>query len=333
MLKDKDVQLCINSGADITLISQDFLQSLCRLPKLKTGMKMNLLALTNNAKIIGYVVLGVFFHTREGKVLECEEEAYIVPGMKVPVLLGEDFQKNYNMSIHHYKEGVHLSTPVGTDRHEVDAFNEPHVDKGFEVYRVESRQDRQRTAVVSKIQKARRDARLAGLPSEELEGEESLEYIRAAEDVWIQPDVSKKVRLDRDFSGKEVWLVEQLTINMKEGFYRAGSSLLRSEDPFLHIANVSTMRQCIRQGDILGILRDPDKYLDQTAPESEAQCDTFALLIQKLAKGSASEKDPLANPSSHRTSQRTMPQARTRMKWEAPKQRKSLFRKHSLHPN
>jgi hypothetical protein len=104
-------------------------------------MKMNLHALTNNAKIVGYVVLSIFLHTKRGYVLECEEEAYVVPGMKVPVLLGEDFQKNYNVSVHRYEKGVHLSIPIGTELHEVDTFNEPHLDKGFEVHRVESQQE------------------------------------------------------------------------------------------------------------------------------------------------------------------------------------------------
>ena len=257
---------------------------------------MNLHALTNNAKIIGYVALSVFMRTKKGKVLELEEEAYVVPGMQVPILLGEDFQKNYNVSIHRYEEGVHLSIPVGTEMHEVHAFNEPHVDKGFEIYRVKSLRDRQRAAVVSEIQRTRRDACLAGLPSEELDGKESHEYVRAAEDVWIAPDASKKVRLAGDFSGKEVWLVERLTINTKKGFYGTGTSLLRSEDPFLHIANISATRQQIRRGDVLGILRDPDKYLDQNTPEQEAQRKAFALLVQKLAKGSAPEKEALGKP-------------------------------------
>ena len=38
--------------------------------------------------------------TRDGNVLEFEEEAYVVPGMNMPILLGEDFQVNYDVLIH-----------------------------------------------------------------------------------------------------------------------------------------------------------------------------------------------------------------------------------------
>ena len=80
-LRDKDVQLCLDSRADVTPISQEFWRSLRCTPKLKTGIKMNLHALTNNAKIVGYMVIHIFVWSSEGKVLEFEEEVYVVPGI------------------------------------------------------------------------------------------------------------------------------------------------------------------------------------------------------------------------------------------------------------
>lgn len=132
------MQLRLDSGADVTLISQEFWQSLRSTPKLKTGIKMNLHALTNSTKIVGYVVIHVFMRSLEGKVLDFEEEAYVVPGMRVPILLGEDFQKNYNILVHRHEGGVHLSLPAGGASHEIPAFNKPQVNKGFEVFKVET---------------------------------------------------------------------------------------------------------------------------------------------------------------------------------------------------
>ena len=37
--------------------------------------------------------------SEEGILLESEAEAYIVPGMTVPILLGEDFQLNYEVGV------------------------------------------------------------------------------------------------------------------------------------------------------------------------------------------------------------------------------------------
>ena len=71
-------------------------------------------------------------------MLDFKEEAYVVPSMKVPILLGEDFQKNYNILVHRYEGGVHLSLPAGGASHKISAFNEPQVNKGFEVFKVET---------------------------------------------------------------------------------------------------------------------------------------------------------------------------------------------------
>jgi hypothetical protein len=42
------------------------------------------------------------------RVLEFIEEAYVIPGMNIPVLLGEDFQVNYEISILRLVQGACL---------------------------------------------------------------------------------------------------------------------------------------------------------------------------------------------------------------------------------
>jgi hypothetical protein len=44
----------------------------------------------NNVRILSYINLTILMIARMGKVLEFEEEAYVVPDMNVPILLGED---------------------------------------------------------------------------------------------------------------------------------------------------------------------------------------------------------------------------------------------------
>ena len=41
-----------------------------------------------------------------------------------------------------------------------------------------------------------------------------------------------------------------------------GSSLVRAEDPFIHVTNITSTRIRVQGGDIMGILRDPKMYLD-----------------------------------------------------------------------
>jgi hypothetical protein len=108
MLLSSPVQLCLDLGADITLILEDCYNALEHWPKLQKGMKLNLFELTNQAKILGFINLWIFMPMAGNRVLEFIEEAYIIPGMNVPVSLGEDFQVNYKISVLRSVQGMYL---------------------------------------------------------------------------------------------------------------------------------------------------------------------------------------------------------------------------------
>lgn len=131
---DPTVSLRLDSGADITLISEEFWRSLKAPPKLQQGMKLWLYALTNEARILGYVMLKIYIPTQDGTLLEMETEAYVVPGMKVLVLLGEDFQVNYQISVHRRNSETKLSIEANRETFWAPASSGPNtIDKGFEI--------------------------------------------------------------------------------------------------------------------------------------------------------------------------------------------------------
>jgi hypothetical protein len=107
-LSSSHVQLRLDSGADITLISRDCYKALEHWSKLQKGMKLSLFELTKQAKILGFINLQIFMPMADGRVLEFVKEAYIIPGMNVPVLLGEDFQVNYEVSVLRMAQEMHL---------------------------------------------------------------------------------------------------------------------------------------------------------------------------------------------------------------------------------
>ena len=53
--------LVADSGSDITLISQNALNSMENFPKVKTGQKINLVQVTGSSKISGYVTVPLYF--------------------------------------------------------------------------------------------------------------------------------------------------------------------------------------------------------------------------------------------------------------------------------
>ncbi len=88
----------VDSGSDITLISQMALQTLTSRPKICMGQKINLIQVTGNSTISGYVNINLFFEMKEGPI-KMNVDAYIVNGMTTPFILGNDFADQYSISI------------------------------------------------------------------------------------------------------------------------------------------------------------------------------------------------------------------------------------------
>ena len=99
-LENGVVDLRLNSCADVTLISEDFFQSLKGAPKVMQGMRMQLWQLTDkDSSLKGFVRIPITMQSEEGILLQSEVEAYIVLGMTVPILLGKDYQLNYEVGV------------------------------------------------------------------------------------------------------------------------------------------------------------------------------------------------------------------------------------------
>ena len=77
-----DVKARLDSGADITLISEEFWKSLTNLPRLREGMRMKLYHLTGGAKVLGYIKTELYATALDGSIVSFELEAYVVRNMK-----------------------------------------------------------------------------------------------------------------------------------------------------------------------------------------------------------------------------------------------------------
>lgn len=99
-MQEREIDLRLDSGADISLISHDFLSSLKVKPAIRQGMKMKLWQLTSkNESLAGYITLPLFVEAEDGTILESKFEAYVIPGMSVDILLGEDYQLCHEISV------------------------------------------------------------------------------------------------------------------------------------------------------------------------------------------------------------------------------------------
>ncbi|KAK0185768.1 hypothetical protein F5146DRAFT_937614, partial [Armillaria mellea] len=89
-----------DSCMDINLLSLEYYRTMVNPPSIRKGTKINLWQLTNkHSKIEGYVSVPIFTLSENGELIETEVEAYIVPQMSVPILLGKDYQLNYELMV------------------------------------------------------------------------------------------------------------------------------------------------------------------------------------------------------------------------------------------
>lgn len=108
----------IDSGSDITLISDLIYKSLSNPPKKQMGRRINLVQVTGSTSIDGFITLPIYFDTPNGPV-KIEVEAYIVNGMSTPFILGNDFADQYDLSI--LRSLGSTKVLLGNSNREVDA--------------------------------------------------------------------------------------------------------------------------------------------------------------------------------------------------------------------
>ena len=286
--RNDPVNLRLDSCADVTLISQEYLESLKDKPPCQKGMKLNLWQLTDkDSTIQGYVRIPIFMESSDGILLETEAEAYVVPNMTVPILLGEDYHLNYELTVAHKVDfrsvvnftGVPYSVPA----------------KGVSRSKDFDRMRQSACAVASfiktklhkrsKAKKARQKKRLGF----------QQRTVRAAEDYRLRPDECRRIRVEGHFEENRTWLVEKNVLaSANDSPFIVPNVLISASDPWVPISNPSPHPRLVRKGDIIGYLTDPQEYFD--APHSQDEFDKFAKSAQAVAAIIALSDEKLARP-------------------------------------
>ena len=97
-LESNLTKVIVNSGSDITLISFKLLLKMQNPLKIRQGQRINLVQVTRNAFISGYVEVDLYFHTPDDPV-KLNDKAYVVKGMTSQFILGNDFADQYLISV------------------------------------------------------------------------------------------------------------------------------------------------------------------------------------------------------------------------------------------
>ncbi|KZV59930.1 hypothetical protein PENSPDRAFT_594694, partial [Peniophora sp. CONT] len=241
------VDLRLDSCANLSLMSEALYDSLgAGAPPIQRGMRLQLVQLTSSdVKILGFVTLPVFARTTKGEVLEFSLEAYVVRNMTAPLLLGEDFQRLYNVCVERRQGQATLSFADLPYTVTAQPVREPMED------------------AVAKRAYFGHGARL----------------VRVAEAIHIPAGSVAKVRVRAPFRDDRVWMLDKGMLNAGlEPTFAIPNTLVEQDSPFVPVANLSLRPRVLRAGEILGQLQDPAQYLD--SPQSEK---ALAKMLEKAA--------------------------------------------------
>ena len=275
-----EVKARLDSGADITLMSEEFWKEMGTLMKPKEGLRMKLYHLTGHAKVLGYVKTCLYTQAMDGAWICFELEAYVVQGMKVPLLLGEDFQTAYELHVKRHATG-HCEVTVGESSRIIPASSAHSVDLGFEI----------RQAYLSKSFIRARTARRSR--ARDLKGmSKELQPVYATEDVLIEAGRVKMVRVTGAIKERKDWLVERVIVGKDStDILAAPFTWITSDNPILPVANPGTRPLYIRKGEIVGRLADPSSYLDHPDEDSLHKYVASAEAIRAVIIGTLKDQD------------------------------------------
>ncbi|KZT31494.1 hypothetical protein SISSUDRAFT_1101501 [Sistotremastrum suecicum HHB10207 ss-3] len=288
------IEITVDTGSEITLISHDALSSMDLPPKVKQGQQVKLIEVTGSSSVTGYVNIPVFFNTDSGSI-RLDLEAYVVKGMSTPFILGNDFADQFSISILRESDQTRLQfseakwcTSVKTSA--VDPYTDVE-GKSFKVRVHKSTPKSSKTTPMTrKINKSNKKKKrnTTDFKSE----------VRAAKNISIPPSHSILVPVDLDFKGHDFIYVEKvMRYNTNpENFYGSPDSIISSDRPFLHISNFSSEVVKVCKGDVLGITHNPSNWLDRASKYSPTQLEELekhAQFVKSLSKNMETSSTPV----------------------------------------
>lgn len=255
-INEPATDLRLDSGADITLISAEYYAKLAKPPKLRTGRKMDLWQLTDRkSKIEGYIEVPVFVKSKTGELVGLLAEAYVVPGMNVPILLGEDFHLAYELTVaRHVEFGTTVSVANSGWQFEAKGVQRPTYP--------ELTPDPSRLAsfVRAKLHRRNRNRRWRKAKASQRHSQSAL----VSEDVRIPPHTCVNVPVLGPFEKAGTWLVEKSMLgDDRVAPLVIPNVLIESAYPRVPVANTTTKTRWLRKGEVLAELRNPDEYFDK----------------------------------------------------------------------
>lgn len=216
--------------------------------------------------------------TDEGVTLESEAEAYVVPGMTIPILLGEDYQLTYEIGVTgNVEEGPRVQ--FGKSEYKVLA---KHVDRTRDFERLRQSAYSIGHFIQSKLH--RRNKNKQRRLKAKFGNEEKVVW--AKEDYRLWPHECKPIQVEGQLGEDRDWLVTKTLLSgMDNTYFAVPNTLISAANPWVPITNPTNRPRYIMKGEVVGTLTDPADYFNHIKMMEDWQdcskhMDTLAVIIQ-----------------------------------------------------
>jgi hypothetical protein len=204
--------------------------------------------------------------------------------MNVPVLLGEDFQVNYKISILRWAQWMYLLINQPGEQFNIIAHSSPPSTKYFQVQPHHLPEIRNHAAYLA-------TSRNPSNKPKHITPTTCLLW--AATDMRIHTGWVTRVPIEGPTASCDEWFMEWVMLPMNNRcFLAAPLTLIKSEELIVAVANMSPSVEWIHKGNILGILDDPEQYLNRAMNDGWTQIlKAYAQVVQKITRGLLGDKD------------------------------------------
>ena len=255
-----EANILMDTGSDITLISEDFYKTIPERPRRIKGRKVELTQAVGDLTVDSFTILPLYFKTNQGTV-ELEVEAYIMPKMKRPIIIGNDYQDQFNISVVREEKGG-TKVKFGESGHEMPAYNSTFSEEKFTVLSLDIElpsilQPKDATVVVTQTER-------------------------------IPPHSGKMISVTVNWpEGLEEMVIEPLeTFNMEGESSYLMEAIINKATPKIAILNRGSIDLVIPQGQQVGYARNPLTFYQKKLKDIkiQAQVNAIQAIVRSLIK-------------------------------------------------
>jgi len=232
-LSNMRTNLHLDSCANVTLISSEYYDSLKGTPAIQQGMQMKLWQLTDkDSTLRGFVWTPIFMMTNDGVILESEAEAYVIPGMTVAILLGEDYQLTYEIGVsRNVEEGPRVH--FGRSEWQIRA---QQVDRTNNFQWMHQSAWSVGSFVCSKLHRRRKNK----CHRQKVKFGTEEQVVRAKEDYCLHPHECKPIQVEGQLDEDRDWLVtKNLLSGADDTYFTVPNTLISAANPWVPVTNPS----------------------------------------------------------------------------------------------